>query len=574
MRVEILKNIFLNVSLLVLIAYLLTRIQLVRDFVGRKNNQLYPKLVLALLFGIIGILSTYTGVPVQGAIANTRVIGVVAGGILGGPIVGITAGVIAGLHRYAIDIGGFTAVACAVSTITEGLIGGVLSKYIKQGKTRWIQVGGVTMLAEIVQMAVILLIARPLDAAWQLVEVISLPMIFINSLGVVIFIGIFDSVFIEEDREAAQRIGLVMDIAEKCLPFLRKGLLDRENMAQAAEVILRESAVAAVLMTDRKQLLCCKGLSLTPPLEQYPLPPVAQEVIGDGQVRFAGPDDGMSGSHPEYKKLAAVCAPLTRGGEVTGTLMLLINKYKLTREAEYRFADGLAKLFSTQLELAEVEYQKKLLKRAELAALQSQINPHFLFNALSTITAFCREKPERARELLIVLSNYFRNTLQGGDYMISLQDELGHVDAYLELEKARFEERLQVVQDVPAGLACMVPSFTLQPLVENAVKHGAMKCQDGPGRVHIAARSQGEEVRITVSDNGSGIPEDIIEKLHSKTLGGQSVGMANVDKRMRSIYGDEYGLQVETGPSGSSVILRIPQTLYQGEGDSRENSSD
>jgi len=123
---EIIKNMIMNISLLALIAYLLTRAKLVKDFI--IDDQ---------------ILSTYTGTPVQGAIVNTRVIGVVAGGILGGPIVGLGAGVIAGLHRYLMDVNGFTSIACGVSTLAEGIIGGLFSKYIKRARNDCVMVGTV-----------------------------------------------------------------------------------------------------------------------------------------------------------------------------------------------------------------------------------------------------------------------------------------------------------------------------------------------------------------------------------------------------------------------------------------------
>ncbi len=245
-------------------------------------------------------------------------------------------------------------------------------------------------------------------------------------------------------------------------------------------------------------------------------------------------------------------------------LVLFIRKFKLTREVEQEFASGLARIFSTQLELSEVENQKKLLQKAEFAALQSQINPHFLFNALNTITAFCREKPERARELLIVLSNYFRNTLQTGHYMIPLKKELEHVNAYLELEKARFEEKLQVEEEIPEGLSCTVPSFILQPIVENAVKHGAMRGA-GVGVVRIRATQKKNEILITVQDNGKGIPQEVVDRLYRGDMGSGSVGLSNVHKRLKSIYGEDYGLMISTAQEGTEIGIRIPRVKKRGE---------
>ncbi len=260
--------------------------------------------------------------------------------------------------------------------------------------------------------------------------------------------------------------------------------------------------------------------------------------------------------YEHLKHFTIVGAPLHSKGSVVGAILVFTKKFKISIQTDKDFVDGLAKLFSTQLELAEAQKQRELLQKAEFMALQSQINPHFLFNALNTITAFCREKPEKARELLIVLSTYFRNTLNTNQYMIDIYDEFSHVDAYLQLEKARFEERLILDIDVPMDLHCQVPSFILQPIVENAVKHGAMK--RSVGRVSIRARQTEQMVTISVKDSGYGIPQEIIDALHKCTLDSSKVGLSNVNKRLRSIYGQDYGLQIEASSEGSEVTIRIP----------------
>lgn len=554
---EIFKNIILNISLLTMIAFLLTRIRLVKEFITLNRDKLPIQLALCVIFGLIGILSTYTGIGVNGAIANTRVVGVLAGGLLGGPIVGAGAGLIAGVHRCLIDIGGFTAAACAISTIVEGMIGGYFSKRLKRLDDKWGGAFVVAALAEFIQMGIILLIARPFEDAWVLVKTISLPMILFNSLGTAIFIGIFDSVFIEQDREASNRVRRVLEIADRCLPYLRKGLYDRQNLGEAVRIIHDLSSVSGVVITDRTEILGMAGGALGGLGLSAPLPALIQKTLCTGEVQLseeADPEDPFS---DPLKKLTAVCAPLTQRGEVIGTLTMFIRKFKLTREVECEFVGGLARLFSTQIELSQLEYQKKLLQKAEFAALQSQINPHFLFNALNTITSFCREKPERARELLIVLSSYFRRTLQTGKVMISLCEELNHVNAYLELEKARFEEKLQIETDVPEGLDCTVPSFILQPTVENAVRHGARNVT-GVGRIAIRARQRQGETVISVNDNGPGIRREIVERVYSGTMDENHVGLSNIQKRLKSIYGEDRGLIIDTSPAGTTVVIRIP----------------
>lgn len=567
---EVVKDTVLNASILSVIAFLLTKVPEVRRFVSGapKDIGLRVKLEMAVLFGCIGILSTYLGTPVQGAVANTRVIGVLVGGLLGGPVVGIGAAIIAGTHRFLIDIGGFTAVACGVSTVVEGILGGLFHKQFKRIKSQRLASLVIGLAAEFLQMGIILLLAKPFDMAWQLVQVIGLPMIIINAMGTVIFISILDSVLIEQEQEAARRIRDIMNVADQCLPYMRKGLGDRENLARAAELIHKGTGVEGVVITDREKIQATSGLVRR--LEKHPqaLSRSIEETLATGEVQIveeqAKTPESLAGL---LRGTTMLSAPLTfKGGEIVGTLTLITSQYQLSADVERDFASGLAKIFSTQLELSQIEYQKKLLRRAEIAALQSQIDPHFLFNALSTIAAFCREKPERARELLIVLSNYLRGNLNSQEYMITLEEELEHVRGYLELEQARFEEMLEIKWNIPTGIDCIVPRLSLQPLVENAVKHGAM-ASNKKGVIEISVENQESETIISIADNGSGIPSEICEQLENGGIPGNRFGMTNVHKRLKSIYGDEYGLKIYNIPPGTLVQMIIPKKIEKGESD-------
>ena len=250
-----------------------------------------------------------------------------------------------------------------------------------------------------------------------------------------------------------------------------------------------------------------------------------------------------------------IAAPLIEHNEPIGSLTIMVKKQWHTSEANVSFADELARLFSTQLELSDLEYQKKLRRKAELRALQSQVNPHFLYNALNTISYVCRENPDRARELILTLSSYYRQTLENDRYMLSLHTELYHVNSYLELEKARFEEKLSVEIHVAEDLDCMVPSFILQPLVENAVRYGADK--SGSRFVSIRAVRRGGLAEISVSDHGPGIPPAVLENLQSGA-GNEGVGLENVHRRLKSIYGEENGLQAVNTPEGACVYFTVP----------------
>ena len=547
-------NLLLNIGLLVLIATMLTKLPMVRSMLLEDSHAMGSRAALAVIFGLVSIFSTYTGVRAQGAIVNTRVIGVLAAGLLGGPYVGIGAAVIGGLHRYLFDIGGFTAVSCAVSTFVEGLIGSAFSKRFKAGKIDGAGVFLITALAEIGQMAIILLISRPFPAALDLVCLIAFPMIIMNALGMVVFLGTFNRVFMEEDSQFAEKMRLAMGIVDQSLPHLRKGLYSKTDMEATADIIYQSTSCAAVMITDAQKILAMKGENWYDVLrDEAVLTPILSSIHDRKPTTFSYAEK----TDPLYhilKNHIIVAAPLIEMDKPVGSLTMMVKKHWHTSQSNLDFASELARLFSTQLELSDLDYQKQLRRKAEFRALQSQVNPHFLYNALNTISCVCRENPDRARELILTLSSYYRQALENDQYMLSLHTELYHVASYLELEQARFEEKLVVELDVEDDLNCKVPSFILQPLVENAVRHGGDRT--GARHVSISAHSVEGMAEIAVADRGQGIPREVVLGLY--TGQGKGVGLSNVHKRLKSIYGEDNGLKIETSEAGSRVWFRIP----------------
>lgn len=562
-------SLLLNIGLLVLIAATLTKIPAVRMMLLEDKGSYRNQAALAIIFSLISIFSTYTGVRTHGAIVNTRVIGVLAAGLLAGPRVGMGAAIIAGLHRYLFDIGGFTAFSCAVSTLVEGLIGSAFSRRFKAGRIDSTGVFLITVLAEVGQMLIILLLSKPFEAAVNLVSLIGLPMVIMNSLGMVIFIQTFNIVFMEEDSQFAEKMRLALNIVKQSLPHLRKGLYSQTDMEATAEIIYNSTPCAAVMITDRQKVLAIKGNVRCGEMTHGLILKKILESLGDlNPTTFTAAEK----DHPMYNILrnhVIVAAPLIEMDEPVGSLTMVVKKHWQTTRYSLNFAAELARLFSTQLELANLDYQKQLRRKAEFKALQSQVNPHFLYNALNTISSVCREDSDRARELLLTLSAYYRQTLENNQYMLSLHTELYHVNSYLELEKARFEEKLNVVVEVDDTIDCMVPSFILQPLVENAVRYGADKT--GCRRIFIRACQEDREVRIEVADHGPGIPAEVITWLYSES-DGNGVGLNNVHQRLKSIYGNDNGLKIEAGRTGTKIWFYIPSTSE--EGDENENCSD
>jgi len=223
-----------------------------------------------------------------------------------------------------------------------------------------------------------------------------------------------------------------------------------------------------------------------------------------------------------------------------------------------------------QIELADLDASRARLDRAEVRALRAQISPHFIYNALSTIASFVRTDPDRARELVLDFADFTRYSFRSaGEYTV-LADELRNIDRYLTLERARFGDNLEVrLQISPEVLSVVLPFLALQPLVENAVRHGLSGKPDG-GTVTIVASDAGPDCIISVEDDGLGMDPELLRsgELDAVTsgTGGPStseaahVGLANVDDRLRAAFGNDYGLVVETAPgAGTKVSMRVPK---------------
>lgn len=557
-------NMLLNIGLLVLLATLLTNMPAVRKLFRGENNTTIQKMALAVIFGAISIVSTYTGTRTGGAIVNTRVIGVLTAGIMGGPFVGMMTAVIAGAHRFLFDIGGFTAVSCAVSTLVEGVLGSLAYKRYKAGEMDSVDLLFLTAEAEILQMVIILLISRPFSAAMQLVSQIAVPMIVMNSIGMVIFFKTFDMVFMREDSLFAERMRLSMGIADKSLVYLRKGLGRRENMEAVADIIFGEIPCQAVIITDEKEVLAVSSIIDAARFRQEKFLELLTRPSKSIRAERIREEDLDEEIRPLFHALVTVTVPVMSGEEKIGSLSIVVKKRRHVEKDISDFLEELVKLFSTQLEVSNVEYQKKLRKKAEFKALQSQVNPHFLYNALNTIACICDEDSAKASDLILTLASYYRQTLENDQYMLDLDTEISHIRTYLQIEQARFEEKLRVNIQVEPGLACQIPSFILQPIVENAVRYG--NGADGVRNVEIIAGrvkdERGEEqVRIEVRDHGKGFAPGQAEAILSGKASG-SVGLKNVHERLRSTYGKRYGLVIRNLEEGAEVSFVVP---YQAE---------
>jgi two-component system, LytTR family, sensor kinase len=204
-----------------------------------------------------------------------------------------------------------------------------------------------------------------------------------------------------------------------------------------------------------------------------------------------------------------------------------------------------------------LQEQEKLLMAARVEALASQINPHFLFNTLTSISSLIRSKPETARMLIVKLSGLLRRLLRSQEHFVTLREELEAIDEYLDIESIRFGPRLHVEKSIdPASLEIVVPSMLLQPLVENSIKHG-LSPKIGEGRITIKSVREKEHVIIDVIDNGVGVGPAHVERVQA---GG--IGLRNVNERLKVIYGANYQLQLDSVPGeGTCARIVIPELV-------------
>ena len=251
----------------------------------------------------------------------------------------------------------------------------------------------------------------------------------------------------------------------------------------------------------------------------------------------------------------AMVVPLIVEGTTEGSIVVVGDA---RRRQLVMMTDAVAQFVSTCFELARMESSKSALLRAEIKALRAQISPHFLHNALNTIAELSRKDPEQTEDLLIELADFVRYSFRNSSMFSTLAEELRNVDRYLTIETANHSGKLSCRLKIdPQVLGVVVPCLVVQPLVENAVKHGL----SGNGTVTIMAQDNGVEALVSIEDDGVGMdPDRLLDELSNAHESGKHVGIGNINQRMRAVFGDDYALIVETAPgAGMKVILRVPK---------------
>ena len=538
-------------SLTIVLFIIITKIQGFKYIFQKENYKLKDLFIISLIFTALAILGTYNGINVQGSLANTRIIAIVSGGVLFGPLVGITSGIISGFHRYITDIGGITAFPCFISSIFAGLLSGFFYKKISS-KYKWIYGIACGLISESFSMCLIYLLSKPHNIAIGIIKKIYIPMI-VGQISIGFLISIVDAIKKEKEEVAAMQSKLALDIANKTLPYFRS--INEKSLEKICRIIRDKIKSDAVSITDRNEVLAYVGVGeeafKSPHTE---ISNITRCSIRENKILNIQVKEEESSISEKVNLKTAMIIPLIDSKGVIGTLKIYYTKKYDMSHSKKSLAIGLSQIISTLMEISKIEKIEKEKKKAEIKALQRQINPHFLFNALNTITSFIRINPDKARNLIINLSTYMRYNLEVNDNLIDINKELEQVKAYVEIEKARFGDKLTVLYNIDDNIDAKIPSLIIQPLVENAIIHGIRK-NGGCGTVVIGVKKEDGYTKVWVENDGITIDFDIIERVYSGKMPENKIGLYNVHLRLKLIYGQ--GLNIYRLEPGTRMEFYI-----------------
>lgn len=414
--------------------------------------------------------------------------------------------------------------------------------------------------------------------SWGLIRA-NIAATVVAGVGLATVITMASFNLLASDDQRSQATERTLRVASATQYHMRGGLTE-EGCRAVCQLLLPETSASAIAMTDTHETLAYVGEGAYGSSEGAPNSAPTSEVLENGRIQtFSRLNEtqwkraeGLLGgifSEAVRSYPVGIIVPLTVSERTVGTIKLYYHTGSDINRTQMAIARGFAELLSSQLSVYELDRQAELTARAEVKALQAQINPHFLFNTLNTIAAFTRIDPTRARDLLREFSVFYRRTLEGTEAPISLSDELEQTRRYLTIERARFgDDRILWTEDVAKGCENVkVPAFIVQPIVENAVRH-AMR-EEGPLQIDVQVATDGQDVLIAVADDGIGMDEEVARRMLAEDVSGVSPGsskgagiaLRNVADRIELFFGEGSGVEIMSKVgAGTCVTLRLVGT--------------
>ncbi|TLQ04695.1 sensor histidine kinase [Pediococcus stilesii] len=572
-----------RVGLIIILAFFLVNIPQFRRLLFRTDT--VTKVELIVIFSLFTIIANLIGIEISpnndtdvtplllnvspgDSVANIRILTVTVSGIIGGPFVGSVVGMVAGVHRILQESFTLDALFYLPSSIIIGFLSGLFSiqKQHHFAIMKAWQGFLIGLLMESIQMIFILIFS---PTGWTLVKYIAIPMITIGALGTSVFLSIISLYFRQEVDVQAAQTKTVLQLALRTLPEFRQGL-NRTAAKKVVELILKYTSFEAAGISNEHKILAFAGTGQDHHIAGQEIKTsLSEKAINSGEVQIGNNAKEINCKVPNCPLHSAIVVPLVAQNKIVGSLKLYHTEQWKLSPVEIQLGTGLGEILAMQIMLGEMEKQSNLVRDAEIKSLQAQVNPHFFFNAINTISAVMRINSDQARSLLLQLSTYFRSNLLGvRETVIPLAKEFEHVKAYLSLEQTRFPDKYEINFNNTVDENVMIPPFSIQILVENAIKHAFSKSKTN-NVVSIRVARIKDKLELRVADNGSGINKEIIGKIGKDAISskkGSGTALQNLSARLSGLYGSDGELKVDSDHYGTVVRVVIPY-MEKGEGE-------
>ena len=546
-----------DICVLVAITYFLSRTRLFsRVFVEVSGAR--DKWLTFLFFGSLALTEILLS---HGRTSqSTRVVSATAAGLMGGPAVGFGVGGLTGMAAALIR--GPQAAPDGIAAVIGGLLSGWVYLYGPPFRQKVLAGFLAGAMSHSVWLAMTLSKDFLLASSWQTLLVQYCIPVLTNGAAVALFLIIIGDVRAHHQRIEREELSRAIRIAGRVLPTLGASI-SREAAEQIAETVRRLIGAPAVAVVSGDSVAVFTGIGADHHDGQMGV--AARECLAERSPRQLDRAEARLCERRDCPLTAVMAAPLNYRDEIVGCVEVYESGgRRLSADVAQLGAEIAQFMFDYHMQSAELSRQTEAVARAELKALQAQVHPHFLFNALNTVAGLCEMDPERAAGLTVKLGDFFRGSLRNDHSpMCSLSEELRILRSYLEIEKARFGERLTVVEEIEPGTEKLrLPCFALQPLVENALLHG-LSNKTEPGTLRIVARRRNGRLVCWVIDDGRGSNVALDDLL--KGSDGESHAIPMLWSRLRGLYEDGFGLRMRSRPGkGTAVCLWVPVETEMG----------
>ena len=393
---------------------------------------------------------------------------------------------------------------------------------------------------------------------WNLVTPeANVVVLFIAGVMFTLAITVLIRLLMDPDSVRARQSNAVLQLASQTLEAMGEGL-DAKSSQRICSLLRPSTAAIAVAITDDHSILGYAGYEESHnPTGAIIRTQATYATLADGKTRVLFTPEEIGFPNGAHGINAAIIVPLAVGKDVKGTLKFYYRSANHISETQKSIAVGFGQLLSTQMAASALEEQTALATKMELKMLQSQINPHFLFNTINTIASLTRTDPAQARTLLREFAKFYRSTLEDSRDLIEFQREVEQTQRYFMFELARFgEDRLELICDIqPEVNEMMVPPFLLQPLVENAVRHAMPS--EGKLTIRVTGMRTGDDVIVSVIDDGNGMTQEACQNiLHPSSTQGMGIAVGNVHDRICGYFGPGTRLEAES-ELGKGTTVRL-----------------